>query len=123
MAAAWRSLSTALNIDHIHAPVLMQLPEHEARQAVELQSRLASARMGEMHIFPLAPHIKVEPRQKLAAYQRNLDWFRYWLTGQIDPDPAKADQYQRWSKLGRPEGRASIDRTQRSASAISSNRK
>lgn len=121
--AAWRSLSTALNIDHIHAPVLMQLPEHEARQAVELQSRLASARMGEMHIFPLAPHIKVEPRQKLAAYQRNLDWFRYWLTGQIDPDPAKADQYQRWSKLGRPEGRASIDRTQRSASAISSNRK
>ncbi len=121
--AAWRSLSTALNIDHIHAPVLMQLPEHEARQAVELQSKLASVRMGEMHIFPLAPHIKVEPRQKLAAYQRNLDWFRYWLTGQIDPDPAKADQYQRWSKLGRPEGKASIERTQRSASAISSNRK
>jgi dipeptidyl aminopeptidase/acylaminoacyl peptidase len=120
---AWAIMSAALNVGRIDAPVLMQLPEHEARQAVELQSRLASARMGEMHIFPFAPHIKVEPRQKLAAYQRNLDWFRYWLTGAIDPDPAKAAQYQRWSQLGPQTGAGSTDRTQRSTSAISSKRK
>ncbi|GGJ45377.1 hypothetical protein CDQ92_03610 [Sphingopyxis bauzanensis] len=122
-ARAWGGMSAALNIDQIHAPVLMQLPEHEARQAVELQSKLALARMGEMHIFPFAPHIKVEPRQKWAAFERNLDWFRYWLTGAIDPDPAKATQYQRWSRLGPQPGAASTDRTQRSASAISSKRK
>ncbi|MDZ3831947.1 MAG: Atxe2 family lasso peptide isopeptidase [Sphingopyxis sp.] len=122
-SAAWRNMSAASNLDRLKAPVLMQLPEHEARLAIELQSKLASARMGEMHIFPFAPHIKVEPRQKLAAYQRNLDWFRYWLTGAIDPDPAKVQQYQRWSTLGPHSNAASVDRTQRSASAISSSRK
>lgn len=122
-AAAWKAMSAALNTDRIRAPVLMQLPEHEARQTIELQSKLASARRGEMHIFPFAPHIKVEPRQKLAAYQRNLDWFRFWLNGEIDPDPQKAAQYERWSKLAPAQAPALIDRTQRSTSAISSNRK
>jgi dipeptidyl aminopeptidase/acylaminoacyl peptidase len=122
-ATAWRKMSASLNVESILAPVLMQLPEHEARQAVELQSKLASAHMGELHVFPFAPHIKVEPRQKLAAYQRNLDWFRYWLKGEIDPDPAKVDQYLRWSKLGQRPGTASTDRTHRSTSAISSKRK
>jgi dipeptidyl aminopeptidase/acylaminoacyl peptidase len=98
--AGWERMSAARNVARITAPVLMQMPENEARQSIELQSRLATARMGEMHIFPLAPHIKVEPRQKLAAYQRNLDWFRYWLQGYQDPDPAKADQYRRWQALG-----------------------
>lgn len=98
--AGWDRMSASRNVERITAPVLMQMPENEARQSIELQSRLATARMGEMHIFPLAPHIKVEPRQKLAAYQRNLDWFRYWLQGYQDPDPAKADQYRRWQTLG-----------------------
>jgi len=119
----WRRRSAALNVARISAPVLMQLPEQEARLSVELQSRLASAMMGEMHIFPLAPHVKAEPRQKLAASQRNLDWFRFWLKGEIDPDPEKAAQYQRWSALGRTGDRASMPRTQRSTSAISIRRK
>lgn len=120
---SWRELSAALNIDRIHAPVLMQLPESEARQSIELMGKLATAQMGETHLFPLAPHLKVEPRQKLAAYERNLDWFRFWLKGEVDPDPAKAAQYQRWAELGPTKGDASIERTQRSTSAISSKRK
>lgn len=120
---AWKHMSPAANIDRIRAPILMQLPESEARQTIELQSKLATARMGEMHIFPLAPHIKFEPRQKLAVYQRNLDWFLYWLKGEVDPDPAKSAQYARWSMLGPTGRRPSTDRTQSSTSAISSNRK
>lgn len=119
--AGWKRISPALNIDKIGAPLLMQLPESEARLSIELQSKLGLAGLGEMHIFPFAPHLKVEPRQKLAAYQRNLDWFRYWLKGEIDPDPAKAAQYQRWSKLGAKP--ASAARTQRSTSPISIKRK
>ena len=119
----WKRLSAALDTANIHAPLLMQLPEHEARLSLELFSKLATARLGEMHIFPFAAHIKAEPRQKLAAYQRNLDWFRYWLKGESDPDPAKAAQYQRWSFLGPKKDEASTARTQRSISAISSNRK
>lgn len=119
----WKSLSPALGIDRIRAPILMQFPEQEARLSIELVSRLATARMGETHIFPYAPHIKVEPRQKLAAYERNLDWFRFWLKDETDPDPAKAEQYQRWSKLGPDPVPDSTARTQRSTSPISINRK
>ena len=121
--AGWDHMSPAANIGRIRAPVLMQLPESEARQTIELQSKLATARMGEMHVFPLAPHIKFEPRQKLAVYQRNLDWFLYWLMGEVDPDPAKSAQYVRWSKLGPAALNASTERTQSSKSAISSKRK
>lgn len=120
---AWKHMSPAAKIDRIRAPVLMQLPESEARQTIELQSKLATAQMGEMHIFPLAPHIKFEPRQKLAVYQRNLDWFLYWLKGEVDADPAKSAQYARWSRLAPPGRNASTDRAQSSQSAISSSRK
>ena len=120
--AAWRQMSSSADLGAIGAPILMQLPENEMRQSIELVSKLATARMGELHAFPLAPHIKVEPRQKLAVYQRNLDWFRYWLKDEIDPDPAKSAQYERWRLLGPKNGAASAARTQRSTSAISSSR-
>jgi dipeptidyl aminopeptidase/acylaminoacyl peptidase len=119
---AWRQMSSSADIGAIGAPILMQLPENEMRQSIELVSKLATARMGELHVFPLAPHIKVEPRQKLAVYERNLDWFRYWLKDEVDPDPAKSAQYKRWRLLGPKKDAPSIDRTQRSTSAISSRR-
>lgn len=120
----WARLSPAAKVGTIEAPILLQIPEKEARLSPELHARLIDARRGELHIFPLAPHIKVAPRQKLAAYTRNLDWFRYWLQGRVDPDPAKAAQYARWAALAPPGGRVdSTERSQRSRSAISSNRK
>lgn len=121
--ADWRRRSPSLQVDRIDAPVLMQLPEQEARQSPELQARLTAAGKGELHVFPFAPHIKVEPRQKYAVYQRNLDWFRYWLQGYIDPDPGKADQYARWAKLAGARPQPSIDAIHSSISASSSRRK
>jgi hypothetical protein len=108
----WARMSPARNVDRFTAPVLMQLPENEARQTIELQSRLATARLGEMHVFPFAQHIKVEPRQRLAASQRNLDWFRCWLQGYVDPDPRKAEQYRRWALLTPPVSRPTSSETE-----------
>jgi hypothetical protein len=28
-----------------------------------------------------------------------VDWFRFWLKNEEDPDPAKAEQYKRWREL------------------------
>lgn len=98
--ARWRRLSAALNAERITAPLLMQLPEQEARFVVELHARLSNSPTPvELHAFPDEPHLKVQPRHKLAAYQRNLDWFRYWLLGQRDPDPLRREQYERWDRL------------------------
>lgn len=97
---AWRRQSAALNVDRIAAPLLMQLPEQEARNVIELYARLSrSPTPTELYVFPDAAHIKVQPRHRLAAHQRYLDWFRYWLQGHADADPARADQYRRWRLL------------------------
>ncbi|WP_058802345.1 Atxe2 family lasso peptide isopeptidase [Sphingopyxis sp. H115] len=122
-AADWKRRSPSLQVDKITAPVLMQLPEQEARLSPELQARLSASGKGELHVFPFAPHIKAEPRQKLAVYQRNLDWFRFWLQGYIDPDPAKIAQYARWTGLNFPAPKSETDAIQSSISASSSKRK
>lgn len=98
--AAWRRDTAAMNIDRIRVPLLMQLPEQEARNVIELYSKLSRSTIPtELYAFPDSAHIKVQPRQRLAAHQRYLDWFRYWLQNYTDPDPAKAEQYRRWNAL------------------------
>jgi hypothetical protein len=46
-----------------------------------------------------AAHILVQPSQRYASQQSAVDWFAFWLKGEKDPDPAKADQYARWREL------------------------
>lgn len=96
----WRLVSPALNVERIRAPLLLQLPEQESRYAIELYARLTTRPTPtELYVFPDEPHIKVQPRHRLAVYHRNLDWFRFWLQAYEDPDPAKAEQYRRWRYL------------------------
>ena len=78
----------------------MQMPEQEYLDAIDYISPLmASSTPIEVYAFPNEPHQKVQPRHKLAAYERNLDWFRFWLQGYVDPDPIKSAQYQRWETM------------------------
>jgi dipeptidyl aminopeptidase/acylaminoacyl peptidase len=98
----WRLIAPALNVERIRAPLLMQLPELEIRSAAELHARLSMTRTPvELYAFPDEGHVKLQPRHRLAVYRRNLDWFRYWLQGHVDGDPAKAAQYRRWDELRR----------------------
>lgn len=97
---AWKTYSAALNTDRFKAPLLMQLPEQEYRFTPELFARLAASTTPvELYVFAGEPHIKVRPRHRLAVYDRNIDWFRFWLQGYEDPDPAKHDQYARWRAM------------------------
>jgi dipeptidyl aminopeptidase/acylaminoacyl peptidase len=97
---AWARMSSALNTQHLKAPLLMQLPEQEYRYVPELYARLAATKTPvELYAFAGEPHIKVQPRHRLAVYQRNLDWFRFWLLCEEDPEPAKQAQYARWRTL------------------------
>jgi dipeptidyl aminopeptidase/acylaminoacyl peptidase len=96
----WQEVSPALNAAKIRIPVLFQLPENEARRIPELYSRLSQqGTPAELFAFPDEAHLKLQPRHRLAVYERNLDWFRYWLEDYRDPDPLKAGQYRRWDKL------------------------
>lgn len=98
--AQWRLVSPAFNAQRITAPVLFQLPEQEARQMPELYARLmAAGTPAEFYAFPEEAHLKIQPRHRLAVFDRNLDWFRYWLQDYRDPDRAKIAQYERWDRL------------------------
>ena len=93
----WKQLSPSYNIDKIHAALLLQLPEQEYLNAIDyFVPLLRSPTPVEMFAFPHEGHQKVSPRHKLAVYERNLDWFRFWLQDYVDPDPRKAAQYDRW---------------------------
>jgi hypothetical protein len=35
----------------------------------------------------------------MASQGLSVDWFRFWLQGYEDPDPAKVEQYKRWREL------------------------
>lgn len=97
--AQWQKLSPTLNLDKIRAPVLMQFAEQEYMFALGYAIPLMLDHRADMYVFPNEPHIKFQPKHKLAVYDRNLDWFRFWLQGYEDPNPDKAGQYRIWREM------------------------
>lgn len=95
----WKRLSLAFNVDKVKAPIMMQLPEREYIQTVDYAVPLIKRGLAELYVFPNEAHNKFQPRQKLAVYERNLDWFKFWLLGEADPVPEKREQYARWRMM------------------------
>jgi dipeptidyl aminopeptidase/acylaminoacyl peptidase len=92
--------SPAWNADNITAPLLMQLAEVEYVPMMQLYGAMLDyGRAVEMHIFPNAYHYKNQPRQRLAVYDRNVDWANFWLRGIESPDPQNAEQNKRWRSM------------------------
>lgn len=92
----WRTLSPAYSLDKFQAPLLLQVPEEEYIYSLDYVIPLLLDQRADMYVFPNEPHQKFQPRHKLAAYERNLDWFRFWLQGYEDPSPDKRVQYEHW---------------------------
>ena len=44
-------------------------------------------------------HNPQNPTVLLALQEETIDWFRFWLQGDEDPSPRKAEQYARWREL------------------------
>ncbi|MCD7097843.1 Atxe2 family lasso peptide isopeptidase [Stenotrophomonas sp. MMGLT7] len=92
----WQRISPTLNLGMIGAPILLQLPEQEYMHGLDYAIPLMRSSKADVYVFPHEPHNKFQPRHKLAVYERNLDWFRFWLLGLEDPNPGKAPQYAIW---------------------------
>lgn len=96
----WRLISPVWDIAALDTPLLMQVPESEVRNLVELHTKLKLAgKPAELFAFADEIHVKYQPAHKRAVYERNLDWYRFWLKDEEDSDPAKTGQYVRWNKL------------------------
>ncbi|MGJ4728095.1 Atxe2 family lasso peptide isopeptidase [Luteimonas sp. SDU101] len=92
----WQLMSPLFNLDRFRIPILMQMPEQEYMHVLDYAIPLIRSGHADMYVFPHEPHQKFQPRHKLSVYERNVDWFRFWLQGHEDPDPGKRDQYAHW---------------------------
>ncbi len=99
-AKFWSGMSFRQDANLVTTPLLMQLSDHEYMGALEGYAALkAQDRQVDMYVFPDEYHILWHPQHRLAAYERAVDWFDFWLQSKEDPDPAKAEQYKRWEAM------------------------
>ena len=49
--------------------------------------------------YPLGEHSLYTPSERRMSLEGTVDWFRFWLLGQEDHDPAKEDQYIEWRRM------------------------
>ncbi len=95
----WKRLSLVFNLDKVRTPILMQLPEQEYLYSLDYTVPLIKRHRAELYVFPDETHMKFQPRHELAIYERNLDWFKFWLLDEEDPNPVKKEQYSRWRAM------------------------
>jgi hypothetical protein len=96
----WRPLDMALNLEQVEAPILFNIADSEMIGSGVLLRRMNDARLPyDAYVFHGELHLKWQSAHRLAVYDRNLDWFRFWLQDVEDADPKKAEQYERWRKL------------------------
>jgi dipeptidyl aminopeptidase/acylaminoacyl peptidase len=99
-ASNWKELSPALNANRVNAALLINAPDREYIGGLQFYTALRELQKPvELVVYPDEGHIKSQPKHRYAIYQRNLDWFNFWLQDKEDPDPRKKDQYARWRSL------------------------
>ncbi|MCD9026779.1 Atxe2 family lasso peptide isopeptidase [Luteimonas sp. BDR2-5] len=95
----WKEMSPVFHLDAIQIPILFQMVEQEYQLSFDYAFPLFRRHQADIYAFPDEAHIKFQPRHKLAVYERNIDWFRFWLQGYEDSDPLKIGQYRVWRQM------------------------
>jgi dipeptidyl aminopeptidase/acylaminoacyl peptidase len=103
---AWMREAPGFNTDRIRTPLRMEIdsgPIAEILTQWEAFSNLQRLRKPvELFVVPNiehGAHILQNPAQRLASQGGTVDWFCFWLKGEEDHNPVKADQYIRWRQL------------------------
>jgi dipeptidyl aminopeptidase/acylaminoacyl peptidase len=99
----WIEEAPGFHLDQVQSPVRIEainpgsvLQEWELYAALRIQKKPV-----DLIYFPHGTHIHQKPMERLESQQGSVDWFRFWLQGYEDPDPAKRAQYERWRALQR----------------------
>jgi hypothetical protein len=99
----WLKRSPSFLMDKIQPPLRVQALNPSSLLSVwgwyTGLSRLGKP--AELIYLPEGTHILEKPWERMISQQGNVDWFCFWLKGEEDPDPAKAEQYKRWREFRR----------------------
>jgi dipeptidyl aminopeptidase/acylaminoacyl peptidase len=100
-AALWLQNSPGFLVDKIKTPVRMEYYGFAgALGAWQWYSGLSQLdKPVEFVWIPFGTHLLKKPWDRLVSQQGSVDWFGFWLKGEIDPDPMKREQFQRWEKM------------------------
>jgi len=97
----WMAQSPGFHVDRVHTPIrITALSPDSALFEWEWFSSLTRLRKPvEMIMIQDGSHVLEKPWDRMISQQGNVDWFCFWLKGEEDPDPTKAEQYTRWREL------------------------
>jgi hypothetical protein len=96
----WDAISVSHHARDINTPILLQLDDSEYLGALPLWSAMREEDKAiEMDVFPEETHQLMQPIHMLVNFERQLDWFGFWLNHGEDGSPLKRDQYDRWNRL------------------------
>jgi dipeptidyl aminopeptidase/acylaminoacyl peptidase len=98
----WRENSPSFTVERLRTPVRME--GYGGIAAVlgnwEWYAKLVFLdRPVDLIYLPDGTHLLVKPWERLASQEGNVDWFCFWLKGEVDANPQKAEQYQRWEQM------------------------
>jgi hypothetical protein len=99
--SSWTKRVSAFHMDQVQAPLRIQaLGPASLLSEWSWFSGLSRLRKPvDLIYLPEGTHILEKPWERMVSQQGNLDWFCFWLKGEEDPDPTKAEQYKRWREL------------------------
>jgi dipeptidyl aminopeptidase/acylaminoacyl peptidase len=98
--AHWEEFSTALRAGRIATPLLINADDREYLEVMQTYWAMRDhGRPVELWVFNDEYHAKWQPAHRLSIYNRNVDWFNYWLRNVRDSDESKRLQYERWDKF------------------------
>lgn len=96
----WDAISVVRRARDINTPTLFEADDTEYLATLPLWSAMhEEGKPVEMRVFPKETHLLRQPIHQWVNYEQQLDWFRFWLKHEEDPDPAKREQYSRWNRL------------------------
>lgn len=96
----WRQLAMSLNADRIQTPILENASDTEYLIYLPVYRSLVDlGKPVELYLYPKELHVRNQPKHRYEIYERNLDWFLFWLKDLERPSQQKEDQYRRWREL------------------------
>jgi dipeptidyl aminopeptidase/acylaminoacyl peptidase len=97
----WFKRSPEFNMDKVTTP--LQVVTSGRPYLVFMWEAYASLRLlnkpVDLILLAEDTHVLTNPAVRMASQGGTVDWFLFWLKGEENPDPAKAEQYKRWRGL------------------------
>jgi hypothetical protein len=105
----WLKRSPGFKMDKVETPLqVVALDRHGSLMGMwEPYATLEYLRKPvDLIVIPDSEHVMTNPGERMISQGGTVDWFRFWLRDEEDPDPTKAEQYKRWRELRHRETQA-----------------